>query len=282
MTTAVPVITSHASLLEAAKVFFAEHYEEPDILYGRPVDDRLGWEPSIHFRASDHLIIAVELSDTPYPTILRLRHADLINLPVPIAVHCVCPEEAFLSKEAQADVKLLQSHGYGLITVNKHGTTMQRFACIPLIQHIPEQEFRAEIEELPKQLRLRARDAFNRYRTDPVSGLQDLSEMMEGLIYSAAKRAATKGWITQGMVKSSSADILDALATTKECKPAAASLGGVRAFVKQYRNASHHFPKSKQEALQKYRSAPLGFRHGLTQIKAFRESMGDVGLRVSL
>ena len=282
MTAAVPVITSHASLLPAAKAFFNDHYVRPRIACGTAVVSDLGWQPSIHFRASDHLFVAAELSDTPYPLILRLRHAELLNLTIPIAAFSICPEEAFLSKDAQADVKLLQSHGFGLITVNRAGNAMQRFNCIPLIQHIPESQFREAIAGFPKAIQRRARDSFVRYRTDPVSGLQDLSEIMEGLIMSAARRAAAKNWVPAGTANRKLADMLDALAASPQCRSAAASIGGVRAFVNQHRNASHHFPKNKQQALRKYREAPLGFRHGLTQIEAFRSSMGDLGLRVSL
>jgi len=269
-------------LLAAAKRFFAGHYEAATIEVGTAIDDDLHWQPSLHFDASDHLIIAAEMSDTPYPPILGLRHADLMNLDLPIAVYCVCPEDAFLSKDAQPDVRLLQAHGYGLITVNRDHHSTRRFSCIPLIQHIPESEFKNEIDGLPKKLRVRTRDAFDKYRNNAVSGLQDLSEIVEGLIYSAAKGAVKEGWATKSLLTKGTADVLDHLATIKECKPAGASIGGVRGFVKQYRNPSHHFPKNKKQALHKYRSAQHGFRDGLKQIPAFRDAMAGIGIKVSI
>jgi len=282
MTSPAPTISSHATLLAAAKRFFAEHHEVTKIEVGTAIDDKLGWQPSLHFDATDHLVIAAEMSDTPYPAILRLRHADLMNIDLPIAVYCVCPEDAFLSKDAQPDVHLLQAHGYGLITVDRNHHSMRRFSCIPLIQHIPDDEFKHEIDGLPKKLRARIRDAFDTYRNNAVSGLQDLSEIIEGLIYAAAKGVVRKGWAPKELLTKTTADVLDDLAALKECKAARAGIGAVRGFVKQYRNPSHHFPKNRKQALKKYRSAQHGFRDGLKQIPAFRDAMAGIGITISL
>src|SRR5882762_2541487 len=282
MTGPAPTISSHGALLAAAKRFFAGHYEAATIEVGTAIDDDLHWQPSLHFDASDHLIIAAEMSDTPYPPILRLRHADLMNVDLPIAVYCVCPEEAYLSKEAQADVHLLQAHGYGLITVDRDHHATRRFSCIPLIQHIPEAQFKEEIKGLPKSLRARMRDAFDKYRNIAVSGLQDITEVVEGLIYSAAKGAVKNGWATASLINKDSAEILDDLAALSQCKPARASIGGMRGFIKQYRNPSHHFPKNEKQALLKYRSAQHGFRDGLKQIPSFRDAMAGIGVKITL
>jgi hypothetical protein len=282
MTGPVPTISSHATLLASAKHYFAEHHEATKMEIGTAIDDKLGWQPSLHFEANDHLIIAAEMSDTPYPAILRLRHADLMNIDLPIAVYCVCPEEAFLSKEAQPDVRLLQAHGYGLITVDRNQHPTRRFSCIPLIQHIPDDEFKNELDGLPKRLRARIRDAFDKYHNNAVSGLQDLSEAIEGLIHSAAKGAVRKGWAPKGLLGKTTAEILDDFAALRECKAARAAIGAMRGFVKQYRNPSHHYPKSKKEALKKYRSAQHGFKDGLKQIPVFRRAMAGIGIPVSL
>jgi len=62
MTSPATIISSHATLLAAAKGFFAEHYEATKIEVGTAIDDKLGWQPSLHFDATDHLIIAAEMS----------------------------------------------------------------------------------------------------------------------------------------------------------------------------------------------------------------------------
>jgi len=41
-----------------------------------------------------------------------------MNVDLPIAVYCVCPEER-TCRRRPADVDLLQAHGYGLITVDR-------------------------------------------------------------------------------------------------------------------------------------------------------------------
>src|SRR3954469_2303825 len=110
--------TSAPTLIEAAKTYFDEKYENPPMKVGEEIEPDLRWSPSIHFQASEHLTVAVEVTESPYPSILRLRHAEITTLPRPIAVYSVCPEEEFLKQENQAEIRQLKSHGYGLISVD--------------------------------------------------------------------------------------------------------------------------------------------------------------------
>jgi hypothetical protein len=268
-------------LVKAAKAYFNDHYENPPLHVNETLDEDLEWTPSLHFKASDHLIIAAEISATAYPMILRMRHADILVLPRPIAVYCVCPEEEYLKKESQADVRSLRAHGYGLITVDEKWKAMKRHACIPLIQFIPEPDFKQEIKDLPKAWRVRLRASYDKYLTDPVSGVQDVSEVLEGLVVSAARGAAKKGW-TKPIANKALADVLDALGDLPQCKAARAAIGGIRNYVKQYRNTSHHYPNNKRQAYEKYRNAQHGFRDGLKQIGTFRTAMAGLGIALAL
>lgn len=269
-------------LMEAALKYFSENFENPPIKISQEIDTKLGWRPTLHFKATEYLTVAVEVSETPYPTIFRLRHAEILNVHMPISVFCVCPEEAFLQQEKQTEVQNLQSHGYGLLTVDRNGSVMPRIQCIPLIQHIPADEFRSEIKGLSKKLRLRLREAFSRYNSNPGSGLQELSEVAEGLIINTGKKLSSKGWIGKVTANTTPAWILDEMTVSKQCKGAIASVGGMRSFMKDYRNTAHHVPKNKTQAYKKYQDCQHGFREGLKRIKSFLESLKALGVSVNI
>ena len=128
---------SERKLAQVAENYFNRIRENPSIKKGEQIDSKLSWKPSLHFQGFKHETIAVEASETPYPAILKTIHADIINVQIPIVVYCICPEDAFLLKSNQVDIKNLENHGYGLLTVNDAGEVKRRHACITLIQHIP-------------------------------------------------------------------------------------------------------------------------------------------------
>ncbi len=274
--------TGDALLIDGAKGFFDSQFADPAVHTNEAIDDRLLWTPSMYFRATHHLVVAAEVSETPYPAILRLRHAEVMAFQEPIAVYCVCPEDVYLRKESQPDVRLLRAHGYGLITVDAEGNATKRHGCIPLIQFITDTDFQQQIDGLPKKWRARLSESYEKYLVNAVSGVQDVSEVLEGLALSAAKGAARKRWATASLASQGLADMLDGLSGIPECKSARAAIGGVRSYVKQYRNPSHHYPRNKKEAVKKYRGAQHGFRDGIRQIHSFRAAMAGIGLNLSL
>lgn len=276
------LVTGHDSLLAAAIDFFEGYYENPHIWIGTTINAKLGWSPSLHFNANDHLIIAAETSDTPYPRILQLRHAAIMELPLPIAVYSVCPEEAFLKPSNQNEIRDLLAHGFGLITVDATNAATRRNACIPLIQHIPRDQFLEELSDLPKKWRVRLRESYDKYLNNAVSGVRDVGDVFEGAIHSAVTQAAKKGWVPNNTPKKAIADALDALAAAKQCKPVLASIGGARNFYKHYRNPTSHFAKTKKDAHKKYRNAQHGFRDGVKQLGHFRTAFKGIGINVNI
>jgi len=271
--------TSGQFLTDAAEEYFNGLYENPSLRTSTQIDPSLGWTPSIHFKASNHLTIAAEVSETPYPAILRLRHADIANVQVPIAVYSVCPEEAYLEKKEQSNIRQLQQHGYGLLTVDGDGHVQRRFGCIPLIQHIPETEITGVIKEIPRPIKLRIRDAFQNYELNAGAGVSQLSEIVEALAISAAKGANTKGWLSVNLTLPV-ARILDEMFACPQLKSAAAAIGGARSYISVYRNAAHHPPRSKKAAYIKYRDCQHGFREGIRRILDFRDSMKKLGIQI--
>lgn len=264
-------------LVDAAKKYIASVFQNPTVVINETVDDSLSWAPTLHFKVNDHLTVIVEASESPYPLIFNLRRQDVLRLNHPISVYCVCPEESYLKN--QADVKRLIADGYGLITVASDGTALKRTSCIPLLQQITEEEFEAEIRGLPKKLRARLAEAFDRYKHNAPSGTTDVAEVFEGLVLRAGRDSVKKAWISVGEAKPGSpAKTLAAMGQVTNLKNAAAAIGAAQAFISMYRNVSHHFPKDKKQAAKKYRDCRHGFLEGLKKIVFFRNAMRAAGL----
>ena len=264
-------------LIASAKSYFTETYQNPPLAVAAPLDKNLSWVPTLSFKIHSFLIVAAEVSETPYPLILRIRRHDIQKIHIPIAVYCICPEEAYLKDQASA--KALMNDGFGLITVAADGTTQRRAASIPLIQQITDTEFALEIKGLPYFLRRRIAEAFDRYKFSAPSGTADIAEVMEGLILRAGRDAAAKKWIANADAKAGSpARTLGAMDGASEFNNARAAIGAAQGFVNMYRNTSHHFPKDKKQAARKYSDCKHGFVEGIKKICLFRTSMRLLGL----
>ncbi len=244
---------------------------------GQPLDPRLGWVPTFFFTINDHVTVACEVSETPYPIILGMRRKDIEDVSNPIAVYSICSEEAYLTK--QTDAKDIMKHGFGLLTVDSNGKAQLRSGCIPLIQQISQATFKAEIDALPQKVKRRLAEAFDRYKQSAPSGVADLSEVVEGMVLRAGLDAVRQTWINANKARPGySAATIDALLGVPQAVPAAAALGGVRSFISVYRNASHHFPKNKKQAHIKYQTCKHAFIEGVKQICQFRDAMKLIGL----
>lgn len=264
-------------LVDAAKKYVATIFQSPAIAVNAIVDQKLNWTPTLHFKVNDHLTVIMEASDSPYPLIFNLRRQDILRLNEPISVYCVCPEESFLGN--QAEVKRLIADGYGLITVDADGNALKRTGCIPLLQQITNEEFASEIRALPRKLRSRLAEAFDRYQHNAPSGTADVAEVFEGLVLRAGRDCAKRGWISPGEAKPGlPAKTLAAMRAVSNLQNAEAAIAAAQAFISMYRNLSHHFPKNKKQAAKKYRDCRHGFLEGLKKIAFFREAMRNAGL----
>lgn len=233
----------------------------------------------MHFAPTKYLIVAVEASEKPYPDILRIRYPDILNIHIPIAVYCCCPEEAYLKKEHQKDIKDLRAHGFGLLTVDEDGNVTERFDCIPLIQHISESEIEGEIKSLPKAIRLRFREAYKKYNGHPVSGLQDVTEIVEDIVYGAIQHAVKKKMLDDKVLKETSATkSVRNLFGAPPLENKHACQGGLTYFFSKYRNVAHHSPKSRKQAYEKFMNCREGFRAAITHSKEFCDALEDAGI----
>lgn len=275
-------LTSGAEFLrEAAKKYFKHAFENPTLVISGELDPALNWKPTIHFEHTDHLVVVAEVSETPYPIIFGMRHDDVINLEMPISVYCVCPEEAYLSDQAEA--KRLMANGYGLLTVSADGKVQKRSDCIPLIQRIAESHFKSEIRGLSTKIRRKLRGAYTKYNNSAASGVAEITEIAEAFVLKAGRDAVSKGWISASDAKPGNpAGTLAAMADAKQCKNAAAAIAGMQHYISAYRHTAHHPPKNKKQEYKKYRDCRHAFLDGIKIIHSFREAMKSLKLSGSI
>ena len=252
------------------------------MLVNAEVDKELSWKPSLHFKANDHLTVVVEASDdAPYPRIFEMRRQAVIALNRPVSIYCICPEESYLSDQSEA--KRLIADGYGLLTVDASGNVQKRESCIPLLQQITRQEFKAEIKPLPQKIRALCAEAFDAYNHNAQSGTAKMTEIIEGLILKAGRDAVKKGWLTAADARAGqSQNTLTKMQAASQFNNVVAAIGAVQGYVSEYRNPNHHWPKDKKQAAKKYRDCRHGFLDGLKKSVMFRDAMRKIGLSGSI
>lgn len=266
-------------LLEAVKAFLTRAYGSMPFKINSEIDSQLGWVPSLNCTTSSH-VMAIEASEKVYPLIFRLRRAEMAEVETPIAVYCVCPEEAYLSN--QRDAADLEKHGFGLFTVNSEGVATKKFAAIPIVQHITDSEYDSDVRRLPSKVKRMAKDSFDIYRGNSAAGVASISEVVEGLIMKAAKEACKRKWMSKSQSTGALAGVLVNMKGVSQFRNAEAALSGAQTFVSNYRNSSHHFPKNKKAAHRKYRDCRHGFLDGLRHLQTLSDTFKQVGLSGSL
>ena len=236
----------------------------------------LRWTPALRFTIRDHVNVFVEPSETgPYPRILKMKATEVRDFPQPISVYAVCPKNVTSN---QTDVNRLKADGFGLITVGTDGKAEMDVPTIPLVQIISKGKFKEEIIGLPLRIRQRATEAFEDYCNQPVNGVKTLSEVMEGLVTRAGKDSTKKGYLSNNQLGDTVATMLNALYGASQFQQAQAAIGGVRSYMAQYRNLTHHWPKNKKIAYKKYADCRHGFLEGLKQMQQYSGAMKIAGL----
>lgn len=276
-------LSSGANFLrDAACNLLGQHYGAASIEIGQPLARNLNWTPAAKFTNKGIHYFVEPSEEDCYPQILRLRYADLVNFPEPIAVFCVCPEEVYLAPAQQAEIGRLQDHGFGLIAVRQNATASLKSHPIPVIQVIGRGEFAENVRGLPKRIKQELTEAFELYRIKPHQGVASVSEILEGLVQQAGRDAVQKQLVTKRDLGGSVAKALDTLYDVKGLESSRPAVGGVRNFMNAYRNAAHHWPRNKKESYRKYRECKHGFLEGLKNVVRFRQAMKDVGFTGNL
>lgn len=260
---------------QSIKQYLIATYSNPPVKCDEEVDPKLGWTPTLSCAVNNQLML-IEASEKPYPQVLRMRRAEMVEVPAPIAAYAACPEEAYAQNLKEAgDLGL---HGFGLFTVDADGNVTAKFPAIPIAQHIPESQFKADVDGLPALHKRRAKECFDLYKHNAPAGVANLAELVEALVMKAAKDAAKKNWITKAQSSGALASVLANLQGASQFNNADTVLGAAKMFVKRYRNPSHHVPKNKKDAYRKYRDCRHAFLDGLRNIRDFKDQMKSLGL----
>lgn len=258
-------------------------------LYGRhrktvkineEIETSLSWKPTLHLEVNEFSIIAADVRLSPCPESLVLTKARIANAHLPITIYSICSEEVYLTREGQKEARELKAHGMGLFTVESNGDVTMQFCGIPIINHIPLAEFDSCLMSIPRSICSRIRDAFDSYKNKPTDGVTAISDVIEGLVYDAIKKAINKGWMAKPIKKKLLAPALDDMLQTPQFKDSAAAIGGVRAFVKSFRNNANHSPRSRKYAYKKHLSCKQAFFSGLQTIESFCTSMNGAGIKL--
>lgn len=259
----------------AIKKYLLSTYSHPPIKSDEVIDQKLGWVPTLSCPVNNQLML-IEASEKPYPEIFRMRRAEMVEVPAPVAAYAACPEEAYA--QAQKEASDLALHGFGLFTVDASGNVTAKFPAIPIAQHIPETQFKADVDGLPASHKRKARECFDLYKLNAPAGVANLAEQVEGLVMRAAKDAAKKSWISNAQAKDNLANVLINLQGSGKFINADTVLSAARMYVQRYRNVAHHIPKNKKQAYRKYRDCRHAFLDGLRTMRDFVDAMKALGL----
>jgi len=271
------------ALIDATREYFKNVFENPPIQNDDRLYKTLQWQPSLHVKLNKYLDVLVEVSeDSPYPIMLSRRHGAVLSVHQPLAVYSVCPTEVFLLPAKQTELKELERDGYGLLTVDKEGNVSERIHAIPLIHRVSDSEFKASLEGLPSAIRQRLAQCFQTYKNKPPVGIGEIAELLEGLVLEAGKRAIKKGWLTASQVAGKPAKTLDGLSTCAQTKTQNAAWGGVRSYIKEYRNVAHHYVTKPKDTKRKFLDCRHALIAGIQQTGSFLEACRKLKLKVRL
>ncbi|HKQ25787.1 MAG TPA: hypothetical protein VJT81_15180 [Burkholderiales bacterium] len=223
------------------------------------IDSNISWRPSFYMKPNPALIVAAEVSDSLYPGILKIAGHDVFRFDFPISILLVCPLDVFMADTKQTTIKQLKAHGFGIITVDEGNRAVLQHACIPLAQHLSEEELDSELSGLTPNQKVLFRGSHATYITNEGQGLQGAGQIVEALVNAIAKGAVSEALTSASILSKATADIIDELYSLKDFREHRAALGGARDFAKEYRNTVSHPARNAKQAIDKIRKCRSGF-----------------------
>jgi hypothetical protein len=243
-------------IADAGLKFFKNQFGGNGLRLGEEIDQSISWRPTFHVRYTRTLIVAAEVDEVLYPASLKIAAHGIMHYDFPVSAYLICPLEVFQSDPRQAQVNQLKKHGFGIITVDDTGLAVRQNACIPLAQHISDEELENHIRPLTSKLKVGFRSAHITFRVDAGQGLQKAGQMIEALVDNITEAAVRSGMTVSGR---DAADKIDSLYGLKDFAHHRAALGGAREFMKKYRNVASHPSKTPRQAVEKLRGCRSGF-----------------------
>lgn len=252
---------------EGALSFARTRFGNNGLRIEEALDDSIAWTPTFWLKPNRFSYIGFEVSELIYPEIVKIAAYDLRSFEAPVSVYVVVPLDVFQLDPGLATVKRLKEGGFGLMTVDDQRICSIRHTCVPVAQHISEGELEGNLKGLTPKLKVRFRSAHTTYLADAGQGLQAAGQIVEALVNILAQAALKRNVIRGVGLDDSAAKKIDALYNANQFTAYRSALGGVRYFVRTYRNAVSHPSGSTQQAFRKLQACRSGFldavRHGI-------------------
>lgn len=266
---------------QAGLEYCKQRYGRNNLQIGQEIHHSISWKPTFYLKPTSSLILAVEVDEVLEPEVLKIAADDIRHYEFPVQVFVMCPLDIYVADTKQTTVSRLKRRGIGIITVDDDGTTTIQCQCVPLAQHISEDEVNNSIRGLTPNLKVNFRNAYDIYKVNEGQGLQEAGQIIEALINLMAKESERAGYGT-GLQKTAAADTIDALYSLPKLKNHRAALGGARSFVKEYRNTASHAPTSAKKAIEKIRKCRKGFLDAIEIAQKLQEAMQRESFKIKI
>lgn len=271
------------AVAEKSLAFCRNRYGGNGLAVEKGIAPEIAWRPTFFLKPARFAILAVEVADNLFPEALKGAAYDIVQYDWPISVYQACSLTAYQSDPKQGKVNQLRSHGFGIITVDDDGTTVIQHQCIPIAQHISEDELESSLSGLTPGLKVEFKRAHDTYVTNAGQGVQQTGQIIEALVRGIADQAKRKNVITAAEASAINlADVIDKLYEKTAFRNHRAALGAARDFIKEYRNIASHPQRTAKEAKAKLQKCKDGFLRGAGVARKLREAMQQLGYRVKI
>lgn len=265
----------------AALKFCKDRYGRNGLRVHEEIDSSISWKPTFSLRVGAVTTFAVEVDEILDPVILKLAAHEISKYDKPIAVLLACPLSVYQADPKQKKIAELRRNGIGIITVDDGGTAMLQHSCVPLAQHISEEEISRLCSALPPSIKVAFKSAHATFLSNVGSGLQEAGQIVEAIVKSLGAESAKAGIVTKSSL-GGAAETIDALYISEQLKDHRAALGGARSFAKEFRNTASHPAKTAKEVMDKINKCRLGFLEAIRCSEALIETLRAKGFRLKV
>lgn len=203
--------------------------------------------------------MAFEFSEVLSPAAPPAAEGAISRYHTPITVYIVYPLELVQRDKDEKILKELSSLGYGIMTIDGNDNLALRRETIPLSQFITDDLVNELLEGLPANVRKALKSAHDTYVVDAGPGLQKAGQIIEAIVRALHSAGCSRRWQLSEKTSTSAARLVDDLYGAKEMGFAKAEIGGIRSFLKRYRNAASHPAKNAKDAQKKIKGCKRGF-----------------------
>src|ERR1700722_11910321 len=174
---------------EAAAKFFKDSYGAKGFKVEEAIEASIGFRPALHTAMSDHHILCVEVSETPYPGGMDAFVLDCMNKHLPVKAYVAFPSDP-APADYKACVERARNRGVGVLEIGPNKSEIVNPATSLSLMGLrvrPPRDF-------PAKYRAAMTDAVSTFRNGaPPQGCLMVYQEIEGLSRKLAKKTKSKG-----------------------------------------------------------------------------------------